>query len=195
MNLGTTVPPPRDGGGAGRRLLWPLAAVVAVVALVTALSFPLFVWPAVDPPPRADAVVVFAGGDGERQQEGVRLVEAGVAPVLVISDGGRPGSPKYRVCREPQGLRVVCLSPRPRSTDGEARAFAALAERRGWRSLVLVTSTIHVRRASLLVGRCYDGRRFTDATPLHNDRRVEMLTQVVHEWLGLLGALTVRRGC
>jgi hypothetical protein len=80
-----------------RRLL---VALVVVAAALVALSLPLFVFPPTDEPGRADAVVVFAGGDGERQEAGVRLARQGVAPVLVISDGGLPGSGNARVCRE-----------------------------------------------------------------------------------------------
>ena len=139
-----------------RRSRWLLLALGAVVVVPIGLSYPLFVFPPTDKPGRADAVVVFAGADGERQEEGLRLVRDGVAPVLVISDGGLPGSRNARVCRErPAGLRLVCLTPSPATTRGEARAFADLAEREGWSSLVLVTSTYHVRRASLLLGRCY----------------------------------------
>ena len=181
-----------------RRRVLRLAAVLVVVvavALVT-LTYPLFVFPSTDEPGRADAVVVFAGGDGERQEEGIRLVREGAAPVLVISDGGQPGSRKARVCRErPAGLRLVCVSPDPATTRGEARRFADLAEREGWRSLVLVTSTYHLRRASLLLGRCYDGQIRRVATPLYNDYSWETGQQLATEWLALGVALTLRRSC
>jgi uncharacterized SAM-binding protein YcdF (DUF218 family) len=141
-------------------------------------------------------VVVFAGGDGERQREGLRLVRDGVAPALVISDGGEPGSSKAGVCRErPAGLRLYCFSPDPATTRGEARRFAELAEREGWRSLVLVTSTYHVRRASLLLGRCYDGQVRRVATPLYNDYSWETGQQLATEWLAVGAALTLQRSC
>ena len=170
-------------------------ALVAAVALV-GLTYPLFVFPATDEPGRADAVVVFAGGDGERQEEGIRLVREGVAPVLVISDGGLPGSRKARLCRErPAGLRLVCVSPDPATTRGEARRFAELAEREGWRSLVLVTSTYHVLRAGLLLERCYDGRVRRVGTPLRNDHSWETGKQLAGEWLALGAVLTLQRSC
>jgi len=63
-----------------RRLLrLLLLALGAGAAALVALSFPLFVFPPTDAPGRADAVVVFAGGDGERQDEGVRLTREGLA--------------------------------------------------------------------------------------------------------------------
>jgi uncharacterized SAM-binding protein YcdF (DUF218 family) len=179
--------------GPGRVRL--LVGVLVALVIVGALTYALFVWPTTEPAGRVDAVVVFAGGNGERQEEGIRLVEAGVAPVLVISHGGLPGSSKYRVCREPTGLRVICLGPHPPTTRGEARAFTELANREGWHSLALVTSTPHVRRASLLLGRCFSGSLSTVATPLRNDRNYETALQVLHEWGGLLRAVTVDRSC
>ena len=140
-------------------------------------------------------MVVFAGGDGERQAEGARLVRDGVAPVLVISDGGRPDSSKYRICQRPQGLSVMCFTPQSDSSRSEARQFADLARDEGWRSIALVTSTIHVRRASLLLERCFDGEVFTVATSLRNSSPLEMPGQVLHEWGGLMEALTLARGC
>jgi uncharacterized SAM-binding protein YcdF (DUF218 family) len=167
-----------------------LLALGVAAALVVGLSLPLFVFPATDEPGRADAVVVFAGGDGERQAAGVRLTRDGVAPVLVVSDGGQARSPGARMCRQrPAGLRLVCLTPRPATTRGEARAFADLAEREGWSSLVLVTSAYHLRRASLLLDRCYRGRL----------RRVAAArvgaSQVATEWPALTAAVTLFRSC
>ena len=180
-----------------RGLLRLLVALVAVVAVaLVGLTYRLFVFPATDAAGRADAVVVFAGGDGERQAEGVRLVREGVAPVLVISDGGEPGSFRSRVCRErPAGLRLVCFTPDPPTTRGEARRFAALAGEEGWRSLVLVTSNYHVLRAGLLLGRCYDGRVRRVGTPLRNDHSWETGKQLAGEWLAVGAALTLQRSC
>ena len=180
-----------------RRVLRLLVALVALVAVaLVGLTYPMFVFPSTDEPGRADAVVVFAGGAGERQEEGVRLVREGAAPVLVLSDGGLPGSRQGRLCRErPAGLRLVCVSPDPATTRGEARRFADLAERESWRSLILVTSTHHVRRASLLLGRCHDGQVRRVATPLRNDYSWETGQQLAGEWLALGAALTFQRSC
>jgi uncharacterized SAM-binding protein YcdF (DUF218 family) len=179
----------------GRRRLLVALVVLVAVALV-ALTYPLFVFPSTDEPGRADAVVVFAGGDGERQEEGLRLVREGVAPVLVISDGGEPDAPRARLCRQPPaGVRLYCFTPNPATTRGEARRFAELADREGWRSLVLVTSTYHVLRAGLLLERCYDGRVRRVGTPLRNDHSWETGKQLAGEWLAVGVALTLRRSC
>jgi uncharacterized SAM-binding protein YcdF (DUF218 family) len=178
-----------------RRRVVLMAVALVVVATLTVLTYRLFVWPSTKPPGHVDAVVVFAGGNGERQHEGVRLVKAGVAPVLVMSDGGEPNRSKYAACKQPQDFTLICFSPQQDNSRSEAREFAELAATNHWRSVALVTSTTHVRRASLLLGRCYDGEVYTVATPLTNDYKHEMFGQVLHEWGGLVEALTVRRGC
>ena len=53
----------------GRRRLALALVLVAALALV-GLSYRLFVFPATDEPGRADAVVVFAGAQGDRQAAG-----------------------------------------------------------------------------------------------------------------------------
>jgi uncharacterized SAM-binding protein YcdF (DUF218 family) len=164
------------------------------LGLFAAITARLFVWPATDPPRRADAVLVFAGGRGERLREGTRRVQEGVAPVLVVSDGGVPGSRFARACRQQLGIRVVCVTPRESSTRAEARVFAELADREGWRSVAMVTSSYHVRRASLLLGRCYRGKVFTVATRPPRTG-VDLAGRALREWAGLAAALTVQRGC
>ena len=115
----------------------------------------LLVRPTSDPPARSDVVLVLAGGRGERESVGARLAQEGSAPVLLFSDGGRPGSSSARLCLQRfQGVRVRCLHAEADTTRGEARAFAALAEREGWRSVTVVTSSYHRHRAGPLVGRC-----------------------------------------
>ena len=78
-------------------------------------------------------MLVPSGGGGERQAEGIRQVRTGVAPVLVVSNGGRAGSRGARLCQQQLGIRIICVTPSPGSTRGEVRAFAGLALRQGWR--------------------------------------------------------------
>jgi uncharacterized SAM-binding protein YcdF (DUF218 family) len=163
-------------------------AVVAVL-LVAALAFGtfrMFVWPATDDVQPADAVVVLAGGDGERLERGLELVQAGVAPTLALSFG------PDRLCGGgAQPFAVVCFRPEPEDTRGEAEAIARLASEHGWTNLVLVTSTSHVTRARMLLERCYSGTlQVTDATPRQD--LPGWLLAIVHEWGGLAEAIADR---
>lgn len=154
----------------------------------------LFAWPRQGSPTHADAVVVLSGGKGPRLARGLGLVERGVAPVLVISDGWDPDWPEAnRLCAgRPAGFKVVCLRPSPYSTRGEARGVARLAAARGWRSVVLVTSTYHVSRARMLFERCLEGD--VQAVGAHYPLG-EALYAFVSETAKLGYELTLARGC
>jgi uncharacterized SAM-binding protein YcdF (DUF218 family) len=175
-----------------RRRVWmPLAVIGTLLVGATAR---LFVWPSTDDPRRADAVVVLDGGSGERLDEARALMQRDVAPTLAIS-AGRELDPDEAdgLCSGPQQFEVVCFTPTPDSTRGEARALATLARQHGWNDVVLVTSTYHVTRARMLVERCFDGRVHVvaaspPARPLH------WIAAVGHEWAAMLDA-TIRRTC
>lgn len=137
-----------------------VVAVAGVLVCACAVTARLFLWPASAAPRRAgaDAVVVFAGGRGERLSTALALVRGGVAPTLVISNGTSPGwDEANRLCGQRRPFAVLCPDPTPDTTRGEARMTAALAGDRGWRSVVLVTSTYHATRAGLLLRRCLPG--------------------------------------
>ena len=115
-----------------RKQLW-LAIFVLLVAALVAATARWIVWPKTDAAPEhADAVVVLGGGGSERLDEGLKLVDEGVAQVLVISDGNRPGWEKANeLCAKGDpGFAVVCFEPKPHRTQGEAEGVAELARER-----------------------------------------------------------------
>ena len=168
----------------------PLLALglTAFVALAAASIF-LFILYDDDEVATADAVVVLAGSKF-RLPVGLALVERGVAPVLVISDGLDPRSPATsRLCRE--RTEVLCPKPEPYSTRGEARLVAALARDRGWDSIVVVSSRFHLFRARILFERCYDGRLAFVGAPV---QRWRWPVAIAAEW-AKLGVTAARRDC
>ncbi len=162
-----------------------------------ALALYLFVWPSQEHPLRADAIIVLAGDEEHRSPRALALARAGVAPVLVISDGARSSwAPARKLCAHPSGhgFLVICFRPAPYSTRGEARGALTLAERYHWRSLLVVTSTYHVFRARLLFKRCLDGHARVYASGTGNTLAwlpVNMASETIK--LGLV--FTTRRGC
>lgn len=172
-----------------RRTLFVTGTVVAallVIALV-AVNLKLFVWPSTGDVGHADAVVVLAGGEGERLAHALDLMDDGVAPTLVASTG------PDRLCSADLSYEVVCFLPDPSNTRGEAEAVASIAEERGWTSVVLVTSTYHATRAELLLDRCYPGSvTVAPATP--HKSALAWVFAIAHEWGGLAEA-AVERGC
>ena len=139
-----------------RRIIVGLAGVLLVAWIVATVRL-VFV-PTEDDVGKADAVVVLAGSKHERLDRGLELVRDGVAPVLVISDGFDPRQPRAnRLCQEGgERFTVVCFTPDPDSTRGEARSTAQLARERDWQRVLLVTSRFHVTRARMLFDRCLD---------------------------------------
>jgi uncharacterized SAM-binding protein YcdF (DUF218 family) len=177
-----------------RRWRLPLAVLLLAATVFVGLTAWLFVWPASADPERADAVVVFAGGRGERLRAAVGLIRDGVASTLVISNGWDPvWRDANRLCRGWSEATVLCPTPHPGTTRGEARMLAALAARGGWDSVALVTSTYHVRRASLLLTRCYQGS--VQAVAARPRLTPSLVGAVAHEWLGLADALAAHRHC
>ena len=162
-----------------------------MLALFAGATAYLFLWPDEDAPPRgADAVVVLSGGRGHRLAEGRRLIREGISKTLVISDGLAPGWDEANgLCRT---HRAVCFKPDPYSTQGEARWVAREAARRGWDSVVVVTSTYHVRRTRMIMRRCYHGELAVDGAdpPLEN-----RIIGIAWEWPKSLYYLTLKRGC
>jgi uncharacterized SAM-binding protein YcdF (DUF218 family) len=173
-----------------RRLLLGLLSL-AVAGLV-AVEVRFVLDPAEQNPRHADAVVVLSG-DHLRLGKALELMTRRVAPTLVISDGRARGwRQANRLCRGRARFRVVCFRPDPYSTRGEARAIARMAATRGWRSVLVVTSTYHVTRARLLFDRCVHGRVPVTGSTY---RRSLIPLELVLEPAKLVYALVVARGC
>jgi uncharacterized SAM-binding protein YcdF (DUF218 family) len=112
----------------------------------------------------ADAIVVLgctlrAGAPSpaltRRVECGVALLARGVAPLLVLSGGGRSGRPEAEAMA---GLAAalgvagerLLLEPDSRDTIGNAFNTAALLRARGLASVVLVSDAYHLVRARIL---------------------------------------------
>jgi len=178
-----------------RRILLVLGPLVGIWLVLSAV---LFVWPRTDtPPPKADAVVVLAGGLNARLDPAIALMRRQIAPVLAISSAFHDSSWKkaQRLCRGdlgPTRYEVLCFTAKPYSTQGEARTVARLAREQGWKRIVVVTSTFHVTRARMLFRRCFDGKLWMLGT---GSTWWQLPRHWVDETGKLLVQLTIRRGC
>lgn len=142
-------------------------------------------------PSDADAIVVLAGGSGERLATALSLVEDGVASTLVLSVGNRdwPGvDDLIELCDSNDD--VVCIEPRPDSTSGEAATIAAEAARQGWQRLALVTSDYHLHRATVWFERCAEADILPVAAPASRNSDT-----FVHELGALAHATVLDRSC
>jgi uncharacterized SAM-binding protein YcdF (DUF218 family) len=157
-----------------RRLRRRVTGLLALAFLVTVLSgvFPVAaaLWRLLvvaEAPRRADAIVVLGGGvlDEDtagsgtlvRLVHGLRLHHRGYAPLVILTGGNpvRPEHPESQVMRKvaeeigtrPDVLVVETVADR---TATQAEAVARIARARGIRSILLVTSGEHSRRATLV---------------------------------------------
>jgi uncharacterized SAM-binding protein YcdF (DUF218 family) len=143
--------------------VWRLSA--AVVAL-----WPFVAWGAArglvarEEVERADALVVLSGSAAyvERAAEAARLYREGRAPLVLLNDDGVQGGWSETEQRNPRFVELAALELRrggvpaesirvldapPTNTHEEADAVRAYAVERGCRSLLVVTSSYHSRRA------------------------------------------------
>jgi uncharacterized SAM-binding protein YcdF (DUF218 family) len=158
---------------ARRRWVLPSLAVLLVLGLLIGVGgHRLYTSPTVDhlaPGTPVDAVVAL-GGLPQTAAYAQSLVEQGAAPVLVLSDPykGDTGLSVHAACASrPSAYRLVCFTPDPSTTRGEAREIQALARANGWHRVAVVAPTFHISRARLLVRRCYPGTLLMLALPTH----------------------------
>lgn len=178
-----------------RRLGHALTLGAFLALLLTLATARLFVWPSTDRPEAVDAVVLFAGGSGERLLLAERLMADGLAPTLVIPNGMAPEWPAgNRACSGALPYEVHCPRPDPDTTRGEARVIASLAQELGWKRVLIVTSSYQLSRARLLLRRCLHG----EVLAVHAQPELSVFgwaERVGHEWLAWTSAMTVMRRC
>ena len=137
-------------------------ALVACPVAAAVLVDRVIAHPRLDPPTKADAVVVLGPADtGGALDLGERLVRDGLATRLVVStvDGQRGALGHLCWDRQPPlgGASLSCFVPVPATTRGEARSVSSLVAQNHWRSVIVVTPVYHVARARLLFQRCPTG--------------------------------------
>jgi uncharacterized SAM-binding protein YcdF (DUF218 family) len=110
----------------------------------------------------ADAIVVLGCGArsrlARRVERGVGLYRADVAPLLVLTGGGRGPEPEAAAMRRLALAAAVpeaalLIEPHSRNTWENARESARLLRLRGLRRVVLVSDRVHLPRAALLFRR------------------------------------------
>lgn len=158
---------------ARRRWLGPTLGVVLALGLIVGFGGQRFyVDPAVDHLTAGQPVdaVVALGGLPESAMFAQSLVQGGAAPVLVLSDPYQPDDnlEVHQTCASrPIGYRIICFTPDPSTTRGEAQEIRALAAANGWTRVAVVLPKYHVSRARLLVRRCYSGTLLMLPVPVH----------------------------
>ncbi len=126
--------------------------LLALVMLLWLLGFAGFALLLPQPlgPRRSDAIVVLTGGN-KRIDRGLELMNQGQAQRMLISGVGRNVKPEELAARYPgsekQFACCVALGFEAVDTRSNALEVARWMARRGYKSLRLVTSDWHMRRA------------------------------------------------
>ena len=167
-----------------RRSLAAFTVIVVVFAIATAR---VILWPTQGMPPHVDAIVMM-GGPGDRTSVALRLAREQRAPVLLMSRSADDPDP----CPTVPGVKIVCFSPNPVNTRGEAEFASRLAKRYGWHSVVLVTTAEQDTRARLIMGRCYRGSVYVVTAPLP---WLQLPYQIAYGWGALFKAQFLVTNC
>jgi hypothetical protein len=166
-----------------------LGVVALVVVVFVAATLRLFVFPPRDQPRHVDGIVSFNGpNEGARTALAVSLAEKGYARVLLFSQGGDGADTS---CPKVPRVTVVCFADPTDNTRGEAEWAGRYAERHHWHSILIVPGRAQTTRARLLTERCFSGQIVT--VPAAESR--PPLSEIIHEWGGVLQAVFIDRGC
>jgi uncharacterized SAM-binding protein YcdF (DUF218 family) len=154
----------------------------------------------------ADAIVVLSGGrygDGtlngaaiERTVTAVILYRRGLAPRLLFSGGpccGRSTSSLMGALARELGVpgEAIRLEEQSHRTHDAAVRVAGVARAEGWRSVILVTSAVHMLRARLAFVAAgvpvvpVKATERADRLVTTADERIALLKASLHEYLGL----------
>lgn len=139
------------------RPLRRLISLATAIAVAWAIALTALIWaPITHAPHRVDAVVVL-GVPRDRLDAGISLIDSGYANVLVVSSPDPTTDPERvpSVCpSRVDAVEVICFTPHPFTTVGEALELARLAELHGWNDVIIVTYRSHVRRAQWYFDQC-----------------------------------------
>ena len=195
-----------------RRLLAVLALAVVAACVLGAMQGGRYLQHE-DPLRKADAIFVLGGTRLERPLEAVDLYREGWAPLVALSPG-RPEDVeallRARGFRFPSEIDVVrdlmaqMGVPRPAivvegtivdNTAEEAELLRAMALRRRWRTVIVVTAKYHTRRTGFAMRRALRGTdvvvivratRYDQSDPANWWRRRADFRFAISEWQKLI---------
>lgn len=164
-------------------------AVALVLVAIAVFEIRFFVVPTSNRRGPTDAVVVLGGGTFiDRLRAAGTLLHEYPGAVEVVSTPGRLGCPHPY----PGAAGIICFRPDPATTQGEARATAALAAQYGWKHITVVTTADQVWRARLRFSRCWSGDLSVVRAPTSI---VTRLFSTPYETAATIKAEVFQRGC
>ncbi len=202
----------------GGIVLWLIVALLFLVLCwaVYSVRAPIlrFVgesWIVEDPLERSDAIIVLSGDNfyADRATRAAELFRRGMAPEVVAS--GRRLRPFAGIAElmvhdlSERGVpkdKIEAFAQDADNTREEAQALVQLAARKKWRSVIVVTSNYHTRRARYIFARVFPsairvrvaGARDGDFDPGHWWQYRKSIKQLTSELAGFVVAMWELRG-
>jgi len=166
-----------------------------------------------DPLRHADALFVLGGSRAERTLEAVDLYQGGYAPIIALSPGHEEPAAVAALARgihfpsDAGGIRdalaaagipperIVIGAGSVDSTAEEGAMLRKLTAGRGWRTVIVVTSKYHTRRAGFAIRRALEGTgveivvrasRYDAADPARWWRQRNDIRVLMSEWPKLI---------
>ena len=192
-------------------LFFVIFCAVLYLARHPILRFAAEFWIIEDPIDKADAIIVLSDDNfyADRATRAAELFREGKAPLVVAS--GRRLRPSAGIAELMEHDLVERGVPRDRilrfahDADGtreEAEALARFAKERKWRSVIVVTSNYHTRRARYIFRRVFPqdievrvaSARDGDFDPQRWWEKRKSVKELMREFAGMMVALWELRG-
>jgi uncharacterized SAM-binding protein YcdF (DUF218 family) len=180
--------------------LW-VAALLCMAGLLVGLAAKAGDFLVIDEPRRSDAILVLAGETDRRPQRALELLSQGYGRVVVLDV---PANAKLYEFTEielaqkyiqdlPQAASVSVCAIEGLSTKEESKDAEKCLQREGAKSVLIVTSDFHTRRALEVFRREFPGREFSVAAARNDEgfggrwwTHRQWAKTFVDEWLRLI---------
>lgn len=148
-----------------RRVLvrWLFASTVAVLFFAL-VGLPVYAFPPVQEPGRADVAYVIGPPTEQRVALAEQLQRDGLVREVLISvplRGGQSAS-ELSACNR---TRVTCVTPEVLTTKGEVATLTSFVEAHNADSVIVITYAPHVVRTRFVLDKCFDGDATVVAAP------------------------------
>ena len=169
--------------------------LISLIFLAWVLGFAWFalLLPMPAPPERTDAIVVLTGGGG-RIDRALERLEAGDAKRLLISGVAREVKPGELAAEYKRSKKLfdccIALGFEAEDTRSNATEVASWAQRRNYKSIRLITTDWHMRRAEYEIGRAVGDTVRIVPDAVRSQPNFATLFREYHKYLaGLAGGL------
>lgn len=172
-----------------------IVVALTIAMLAVFLTWRWFINPDEDSSVTVDAIVLFAGGAGERLDTALQQIDSGRSDSLITNPGVEAWAgdgPVRKLCADQNKLpfSLYCFIVAGDSTGDEAREFSRIARSQNFQSVLVVTGSDHLHRAEAWMRRCFGGAVFGTAAPIR-----PTLAGIAHEWGGMLKFWVSGRDC